>query len=70
MKPIRNPCLRAIPFILLSCLGVVLHAGASDAAAAAIVGTGQPPGAAFLGPFHMVVLHLPIGLFSYAALLE
>lgn len=29
-----------------------------------------PPGAAFLGPFHMVVLHFPIGLFSFAALLE
>ena len=70
MKPIGNPCLRAISFIFLSCLGVVLHAGTSDAAAAAIVGTGQPPGAAFLGPFHLVVLHLPIGLFSFAALLE
>ena len=46
-----------------------MHAGASDAAAA-VVGAGQPPGAAFLGPFHMVVLHLPIGLFSFAALLE
>ena len=31
---------------------------------------GLPPGSAFLGPFHMVVLHLPIGLFSFTALLE
>jgi len=70
MKPLGNPRLKAIPLILLSCLGGMLHAGASDAAAAAVVGAGQPPGAAFLGPFHMVVLHLPIGLFSFAALLE
>ena len=70
MKPLGNPRLKAIPLILLSCLGGMLHAGTSDAAAAAIVGTGQPPGAAFFGPFHMVVLHLPIGLFSFAALLE
>ena len=69
MKPLGNPRLKAIPLILLSCLGGMLHAGASDAAAA-VVGAGQPPGAAFLGPFHMVVLHLPIGLFSFAALLE
>ena len=69
MKPFWNPRLKAIPLILLSCLGGMLHAGASDAAAA-VVGAGQPPGAAFLGPFHMVVLHLPIGLFSFAALLE
>lgn len=69
MKPLGNPRLKAIPLILLSCLGGMLHAGASDAAAA-FVGAGQPPGAAFLGPFHMVVLHLPIGLFSFAALLE
>ena len=69
MKPLGNPRLKAIPLILLSCLGGMVHAGASDAAAA-VVGAGQPPGAAFLGPFHMVVLHLPIGLFSFAALLE
>jgi uncharacterized membrane protein len=69
MKPLGNPRLKAIPLILLSCLGGMWHAGASDAAAA-FVGAGQPPGAAFLGPFHMVVLHLPIGLFSFAALLE
>ena len=69
MKPLGNPRLKAIPLILLSCLGGMLHAGASDAAAA-VVGAGQPPGAAFFGPFHMVVLHLPIGLFSFAALLE
>ena len=69
MKPLGNPRLKAIPLILLSCLGGMLHAGASDAAAA-VVGDGQPPGAAFFGPFHMVVLHLPIGLFSFAALLE
>lgn len=69
MKPLGNPRLKAIPLILLSCLGGMLHAGASDAAAA-VVGTGQPPGAAFFGPFHLVVLHLPIGLFSFAALLE
>ncbi len=69
MKPLGNPRLKAIPLILLSCLGGMLHAGASDAAAA-VVGAGQPPGAAFLGPFHMVVLHLPIGLFSFAVLLE
>ena len=69
MQHFLNPRLKAIPLILLSCLGGMLHAGASDAAAA-VVGAGQPPGAAFLGPFHMVVLHLPIGLFSFAALLE
>jgi uncharacterized membrane protein len=56
--------------ILLICLGAVAQTGGSDPSSAIIVGTGQPPGAAFLGPFHMVVLHLPIGLFSFAALLE
>jgi uncharacterized membrane protein len=70
MKPIRNPCLRAVPLILLICLGAVAQTGGSDPSSALTVGTGQPPGAAFLGPFHMVVLHLPIGLFSFAALLE
>ena len=70
MKPIRNPCLRAVSMILLICLGAVAQTGGSDPSSAIIVGTGQPPGAAFLGPFHMVVLHLPIGLFSFAALLE
>jgi uncharacterized membrane protein/mono/diheme cytochrome c family protein len=59
-----------MPLILLICLGAVAQTGGSDPSSALIVGTGQPPGAAFLGPFHMVALHLPIGLFSFAALLE
>ena len=70
MKPIRNPRLRAVSMILLICLGAVAQTGISDPASSLVVGTGQPPGAAFLGPFHMVVLHFPIGLFSFAALLE
>jgi hypothetical protein len=59
-----------MPLILLICLGAVAQTGGGDPSSAFIVGTGQPPGAAFLGPFHMVVLHLPIGLFSFAAFLE
>lgn len=70
MKPIRNPCLRAVSMILLICLGAVAQTEISDPASSLVVGIGQPPGAAFLGPFHMVVLHFPIGLFSFAALLE
>ncbi|NBP25118.1 MAG: hypothetical protein EBU81_11330, partial [Proteobacteria bacterium] len=50
--------------ILVLCLGAVAPEAASGVSPLA------PPGAAFLGPFHMVLLHFPIGLFSFAALLE
>lgn len=60
--------------ILVMCLGAVVDGGQAglkfDAAVSGQGGGNAAPGAAFVGPFHMVVLHFPIGLFSFAALLE
>ncbi|MEN9735169.1 MAG: hypothetical protein RLZ45_3164 [Verrucomicrobiota bacterium] len=54
--------------VWVMCLGAVADSGAAGVPTGG--GGTHPPGAAFLGPFHMVVLHFPIGLFSFAALLE
>jgi len=76
MNPLGNARLRVIPLllILVMCLGATLESGGVALPIGPDGGGGggrsSVPGAAFLGPFHMVVLHFPIGLFSFAALLE
>lgn len=64
MSTLGNPRVRTVSLllILLMCPGAAVDSGGGGGSAAS--------GAAFLGPFHMVVLHFPIGLFSFAALLE
>ena len=71
MKLPRN--LRLRPLALLSILFLCAGAWASvqdSGAPATNPGGPSSPGADFLGPFHMVMLHFPIGLFGLAALLE
>jgi uncharacterized membrane protein len=71
MKLPRNLRLRPLALFLILFLCVGAWASGQDSGApAADPGGASSPGAAFLGPFHMVVLHFPIGLFSFAALLE
>lgn len=71
MKPngIARHLLLSSCVLVLSCLGPSAL-GAVPGPAGSPTADPRLPGAAFLGPFHMVVLHLPIGLFSFAALLE
>jgi len=71
MRHPGNSRLRAMSLLLLVvlCLGAVAPEAAVGVSPLAPRGE-PPPGAAFLGPFHMVLLHFPIGLFSFAALLE
>ena len=54
--------------ILVLCLGAVAPEAASGVSPLAPRGD-PPPGAAFLGPFHMVLLPFPIGLFRFSSLL-
>ena len=67
-KTLSGPAVRILVPLLVGLDG--LAAEAASAMADPIPATGLASGAAFLGPFHMVVLHFPIGLFSFAALLE
>jgi uncharacterized membrane protein len=67
-KSLPGPALRILVPLLVGLDGVAAEAG--PALADPVPATGLASGAAFLGPFHMVVLHFPIGLFSFAALLE
>lgn len=64
----RPACRVLLPLLMVGPDG--LAAGAASAMADPMPSTALASGAAFLGPFHMVVLHFPIGLFSFAALLE
>lgn len=71
MRPLERspiPAACTLPALLTSCLAAIGAEAMPSGAPAEPAGT--VAGAAFLGPFHMVVLHFPIGLFGFAALLE